>query len=173
MTTPAFEEVFSGFRIVLADEQQITGLGDLFVEMYAHFTEANGITKLPKDGFKNWMVGYGRTRFVSRTVYICFDGDKIIGLIEGQIRIGGAMSGLGKLGHVAHLYVMPEYRRNGLAKKLYDIQKNWFLGKNISNETLDVVCGNKVALAFWSSIGFKPSFINMIKPVDKNESDPI
>ena len=166
MTELQLEEVFSSFKIVLADEQKVAGLGDLFKEMYDHFYEANGITRLPENGFKNWMVGYGRSCTVSRTVYICYHADECIGMIEGQIKIGASTSGLGKLGHIAHLYVKPEYRRQGLAKKLYLIQKKWFLSKNVSNETLDVVYGNKVALGFWSSIGFKPSFLNFIKSAD-------
>lgn len=166
MTSPEFEHVFSGFKIVLADESQVVELKTLIEAMYNHFFKANGITQLPKNGFKNWVVGYGRSRSVSRTVFICYDQDKCIGMIEGQIKIGGAMSGLGKLGHIAHLYVSPEYRKKGLASALYRIQEDWFLDKKIENVTLDVVCGNKVGSDFWSSVGFKSSFINMVKPVN-------
>ncbi len=165
MTVAAFEEDFAGFRVVLADDQQISGLRNVFVEMYQHFYEANGITELPEGAFDRWVLGYARARGISRTIYICYEGATCVGFIEGLIKIGGPMSDLGKLGHIAHLYVNPVYRRNGIANKMYQVQRTWFLEKKVSNETLDVVCGNSVASGFWSSIGFKPSFVSMIKPV--------
>lgn len=173
MTEPVIEEEYAGFKIVLADELQITELGDLFIDMYNHFFEANGITNLPENGFQGWIRGYGRARLISRAVYICYENEKPVGMIEGQIKIGGPLSGLGKLGHTAHLFVKPEYRRAGLAKKMYQIQQSWFLSKGISNETLEVVCGNRVACGFWSAMGFKSSFINMIKTVDGNTESPV
>lgn len=163
MTEPVIEEEYSGFRIVLADEAQIVELSDLFIEMYNHFFEANGITNLPENGFQGWIRGYGRARLLSRAVYICYENDRPVGMIEGQIKIGGPLSGLGKLGHTAHLYVRPQHRRVGLAKKMYKVQQSWFLSKEISNETLEIVCGNEVASGFWSAMGFKSSFINMVK----------
>ncbi len=155
-------------EISLAEATDLIRLQPLFEEMYAHFFAANGVTELSPNGFKHWQSGYERARNVSRTVYICYDNNTPVGFIEGQIRIGSPVIGQGKLGHTAHLYVNPDYRRNGLAKKLYQTQQTWFISKKISYETLDVVCGNNIGLAFWSAIGFKSSFINMLKPVDLN-----
>lgn len=164
MISSQFGGEFKGLQIILADEAQIANLSDLFVEMYAHFKKSNGITELPIGGFKNWLVGYDRSRLISRTVFACYDNTRCVALIEGQIKIGGAMSGQGRLGHIAHLYVQPDYRRNGIARALVKVQRSWFSTKNIAAETLDVVCGNTEALGFWSSLGYKPLFINMIKP---------
>ena len=156
---------FEGFKLILANEAQIAELEDMVASMYEHFFAANGLTKLPESGFKNWMAGYGRTRNVSRTIFICYDGSTCVGMIEGQIKIAGVMSGLGKIGNIAHLFILPQYRKRGLARKLYEIQTNWFLSKRVSNLTLEVVHGNEGALAFWESLGFKPSFINLVNQV--------
>ncbi len=152
------------YPIELAEADTLPLLQPLFEDMYAHFFKANGLTQLAPEGFRHWQAGYARARGLSRTVYACYDGETPIGFIEGQIRIGSPIVGQGKLGHVAHLYVNPQYRRAGLARALYETQQAWFDTKKISHQTLDVVSGNEVASLFWSALGFEATFTNMIKP---------
>jgi len=151
------------FRIELASEQDLDLLRALFEKMYDHFYNSNGITVLAEGGFERWSANYNRSKTVSRTIYIAYENDLPVAFIEGQIRISPATSHPEKIGHVAHLFVDSDFRQQGLASLLYAKLLGWFKEKKVGSETLDVVNSNALGEVFWSTKGFRPTFLSYTK----------
>ncbi len=155
--------MMSGLQIKLASESGLTELEPLFAEMYKHFLLSNGITNLAAGGFERWCKNYGRARSVSRVVFVAYSASQPVGLIEGLIKLSPPTAAPAKIGHTAHLFVLPEFRRLGLASRLFDKQMEWFSEKKIRSFSLEVVTNNQIADKFWLSKGFHPAFLSYIK----------
>lgn len=59
------------------------------------------------------------------------------------------------LGSVNGIYVIPKYRKNGIASLLYDELLNWFQARGLDVIELNVTHGSQAAEKFWESKGFR------------------
>ena len=83
---------------------------------------------------------------------ICCD-DKLVGMVCGD------------LGYIDVVYVLPEYRRKGLAKTA--VLEWWKRYKSADQNThLHIINNNEVALRFWNSL-----FV--LREVEKSETDTL
>lgn len=150
-------------QIKLASEAELQKIEPLFKEMYAHFYRSNAVTFLAEGGFERWCKNYDRSKSVSRAIFIATKDNQPVGLIEAQIKLSAPTATPAKIGHTAHLFVLPEFRRLGLASRLFDTQMDWFAEKNIRSFSLEVVTSNQIADKFWLSKGFKPAFLSYVR----------
>lgn len=58
------------------------------------------------------------------------------------------------VGYVNGLYVVPEYRRLGIAAHLYTEGRHWFAAQGLTAVELYTAVGNAAAAAFWRKHGF-------------------
>lgn len=93
-----------------------------------------------REGIKRYLMRNPTSSFVAE------DDGKIIGVI---------MSGHdGRRGYIHHTAVLPEYRRQGIAKKLVESAMNALEQDGINKVALVVFERNKTGNAFWENIGF-------------------
>ena len=93
-----------------------------------------------REGIKRYLMRNPTSSFVAE------DDGKIIGVI---------MSGHdGRRGYSHHTAVLPEYRRQGIAKKLVESAMNALEQDGINKVALVVFERNKTGNAFWENIGF-------------------
>lgn len=146
-------------KIYLATDEQLNTLEPQFEAMYKHYYSANGLTRLSDGGFARWCKNYHRARGLSRVIYIAEINGLIAGFVEGQILINPHAVNPEKKGHIAHLFVLPDFRRQGTASELHSTVQEWFVKKSVQSETLEVVFQNSIADAFWTARGFQPIFV--------------
>lgn len=93
-----------------------------------------------REGIKRYLMRNPTSSFVAE------DDGKIVGVI---------MSGHdGRRGYIHHTAVLPEYRRQGIAKKLVESAMNALEQDGINKVALVVFERNKTGNAFWENIGF-------------------
>lgn len=127
------------------------------------------VEQLPQDEmFKVDKKGrtWGR-RFVDKTFknkkwkYIVGEDDgKIIGITNGKIEVYPPIFKKKKLGYLFIAYVLPQYRRKGIGKKLLNKILTWFKSKGISAVETDVYFKNPYA-SVWRKLGFKEIYKRM------------
>jgi len=91
----------------------------------------------------------GIERFLKRNPDTCFvaeNGDKVIGVI--------ITGNDGRRGYIYHTAVNPNYRRQGIAKRLVDAALDALQGLGINKAALVVFDRNSDGNAFWESEGF-------------------
>ncbi|MCL2196800.1 MAG: GNAT family N-acetyltransferase [Treponema sp.] len=93
---------------------------------------------------------YYLNKFIKRNPNTCFiavnDKKEIIGTI-----IGGND---GRRGVIYHLVVKPEYRKNGIGKKLQELVENNFIKDGIRRINLFVLKDNEIGNNFWENAGY-------------------
>ena len=78
--------------------------------------------------------------------FVAHDNGKIVGVI---------MAGHdGRRGYIHHTAVMPEYRNQGIAKKLVDHAMSALENEGINKVALVAFAKNEVGNDFWENIGF-------------------
>lgn len=58
-------------------------------------------------------------------------------------------------GLVAELFVEPEYRKLGIARRLLDRLGTWFREKKVKYVEIEVLKSNEGGVSFWSGLGFR------------------
>ena len=135
----------------------------LFDAMHVEMASQGMKLHLTKDGAQRWYEGIrnGLERF-GRLAVAEQDGT-VIGFAQGDIKLAPEHLGGARIGHIAHLYVVPEYRRSGCARLLAISLNEWMSSKDVTSIELQVVHGNEAGLAFWGSLGFEPELLQLRK----------
>ncbi len=67
--------------------------------------------------------------------------------------------------HIFLIFVLPEYRKQGIGTKLISVAENWAKARGDRQIGLQVFTKNKPALNLYHHLGFKTQSISMIKPL--------
>jgi ribosomal protein S18 acetylase RimI-like enzyme len=89
--------------------------------------------------------------FLEKNPNICFVAELNNGEIIGTIMAGND----GRRGHIYHLMVKPEYRKNGIGKNLLEKTENGLKKEGIRKIFLVVYKNNKTGNKFWENNGYK------------------
>ena len=84
-------------------------------------------------------------------------------IASGYARIDKSIA-YSKHSHQAYLgfmYVLPEYRGQGINKKIMDVLKKWATVQNVTEFRLDVYYGNVSAIKAYEKFGFSKYFLEM------------
>ena len=63
--------------------------------------------------------------------------------------------------YLGFMYVLPEYRGQGINKKIMDVLKNWAAAQNITEFRLEVYSENVSAIKAYEKAGFSKYFLEM------------
>jgi len=63
--------------------------------------------------------------------------------------------------YLGFMYVAPEFRGQGINKKIMDVLKDWALAQNITEFRLEVYCDNAPAIKAYEKFGFSRYFLEM------------
>lgn len=88
---------------------------------------------------------------------------------KGESSVGYCISILDKndFGEIESLYVRVTFRGNGIGKELMERALLWLEQKKAKAVRLSVLSGNKEAIDFYSSFGFKPRVQELMIPTQK------
>jgi ribosomal protein S18 acetylase RimI-like enzyme len=95
------------------------------------------------------------------TVFVAEDNGRIVGYVLGDLYKRPPNFKMGKVGHLYDAYVLPAYRKRGMAKKLVAELFKWFKSKGMTYVSLETDIRNKVGLAAWKRLKFKEFMVNM------------
>lgn len=91
----------------------------------------------------------------TQRVLVAVDDGEIVGYIIGRIAENPPIFELRFLGHVSDICVAPEWRRQGIGRKLFAAVLNWFRRQGLPVVQLNVAAANAVSQAFWREMGFQ------------------
>lgn len=89
---------------------------------------------------------------------------KIIGFVRAEIRENPILEN-GRLGIIVELYVHPQYRRRGAARRLVEEASKELALRGVSIVGAEFPTANSIARAFYENLGFRPYLSVYIKEV--------
>ena len=90
---------------------------------------------------------------------------KTIGFIRAEIRENPILEN-GRLGIIVELYVHPQYRRRGVAKRLVEEASKELASRGVNVVGAEFPAANSIAKAFYENLGFRPYISVYIKEVE-------
>ena len=87
--------------------------------------------------------------------------------------VGYCVSGISADGHgeIDSIFVVASHRRAGIGDALMLRALEWFAGQSVQQISLDVMVGNKAAVAFYARHGFQPRTIRLRRPPNPTHSN--
>ena len=71
-----------------------------------------------------------------------------------------------RAGFIADLFVLPAYRRRGIARRLVAALNAWFAEQGMRIVEWNVAAANVEGLRFWQALGGQPIMVQMRAPLD-------
>jgi GNAT superfamily N-acetyltransferase len=98
----------------------------------------------------------------NQAFFLAFDDDKPVGVSHGSLRreyVNGANDGL--KGYLEAIYVLPEYRMNGIATELVKVTERWAIQQGCREFASDCLLDNTDSYNFHLRIGFEETERNI------------
>jgi ribosomal protein S18 acetylase RimI-like enzyme/acyl carrier protein len=133
----------------------------LFVQMFEDFTSAGLLLPLVPGGEKLWLQGMERLSDTVAIVTGASIGRDLIGFAAAQCKMMPAHLGGKLVGEISYIYVLPNWRRSGIARRLVKDMQNWFVERKVSSIELQVLAGNSGARDFWKRLEFSEELVQM------------
>ncbi|WP_299441631.1 GNAT family N-acetyltransferase [uncultured Aquimarina sp.] len=86
---------------------------------------------------------------------------KVVGSGYGQIRDRKEFFKQSKMGYIGFMYVMQEYRGQGISQQIIQYLSDWFVAKDIYEAQLDVYDQNPRAIKAYEKAGFEKYLVRM------------
>ena len=143
-------------KIVRANEQHITELGNLWMEFMRYSQDINSVFT-PQDGtIPIFIKEYLRPAMDAENslVLVALDEGKVVGYSYSLISEPSNLEKRAKYGCVHDLFITVAHRRKGIGEKMLGETIEWFHSNDIHRVELDVIAQNQVASSFWEKHGF-------------------
>lgn len=124
----------STYRGMLADEYIDSITYESREQLWARIIESNGGNR---QGF----------------LFAACDGEEIVGFVSGGRSRG---NDAGFEGEVTGLYILEQYQKMGIGRRLMDTAVNWLLNAGMTSMVVWVLNKNENAVSFYEHLGGKP-----------------
>ncbi|MCZ2111653.1 MAG: GNAT family N-acetyltransferase [Dehalococcoidia bacterium] len=105
-------------------------------------------------------------------VFVAVDDDRLTGLISCTIEESPPDRAPGRHVTIGHLFVEPEYRLEGIGKRLFETLTRWAQEQDsVSHFEMPVLAADAAAAQFWKSLGFTPFIERLWAPLGVPETD--
>ncbi|TAL60871.1 MAG: GNAT family N-acetyltransferase [Bacteroidetes bacterium] len=157
-------------QLAPSDVREMEEVKHLFEQMYLHFSRHGLLMPLAPGGATLWMESVKPALNRISCLAVGVSGNKVVGFAFASIRFSEDHIGKNKTGNIQYLFVMPEFQKKGIGKKLAEELETWLKLKEVSSIELHAVIHNEQALRFWNKHGYVREaiqFRKMIKNVQE------
>lgn len=151
-------------RVRQAVEDDIDELARLMVALHTELAPFEPLKKMREDALDYAFLKM--RRFVSekdRVVFAAEERGHLVGYVAGKIEKRERIFGVREYGYIADIYVVPVWRKKGIAVLLMDAIEKFFVRMKMSYVELQVLSGNAAALGFYEKQGWSEYRKNLRK----------
>lgn len=136
----------------LNDIEQVTKYGIALLEQHSHFDPYFTPTKTADKVYRNFLEK--SLSADDRFLLVAEKNGKLIGYTAAEIQARSPIFQITKNGYINDVFVEPEYRKLGIARKFLTELKGWFQSKDIDYVELSVLTKNEIGKKAWAKFGF-------------------
>jgi len=144
----------------IKDANEITNLNYLLMKYHEKFDSYYKVDKDHRVIYNKYVKKLIRSK--NALVLVTEVNGKIVGTMYGEIRERPPIMEVKKFGHLGDAFILKEYRKRGVGKKLTKELMKWFKSKRVKFVELEVDVRNEIGLKSWERLGFK-SFMTKMK----------
>jgi len=159
--------------IRLATKEDTQRIGEMWLEMVNHHRQFDAIMfNASEKGAEFYQQNIAnRLNDPNTRVLIAEEDGQVVGYVLGMIAdIMAEVFMPVRSGFLADIYVMPEYRRQGIGKDLVERLILWFQSKDIKYYEWHVAQKNQNAVKFWQAMGGEITMLRMRAKIEGDNS---
>ena len=143
-------------RIIRANEKHIPELGNLWMEFMRFSQNIEAIHEPKDDAIQIFANEYLRPAMEAdnNLVLVAVDGEHVVGYSYSLIPEPSNLVKRKRYGIIHDMFITSQYRRQGIAKMLFNEIVKWLNSNDVRRIELDVMKRNQVASEFWGKLGF-------------------
>lgn len=157
-----------GATVRPAVEADLNAIVELWFELMEHHRQISERFWQPAPDAAEKMAAWLRESLgnPSRCLLVAELQGQVVGFIHGQITGGPPPVTPRRDGEITDLYVVPAFRRQGLARALVEALSGWFAEQGAEKVILSAAVDNAEAEGFWRALGFEPVTHRLWKPLN-------
>lgn len=148
--------------IRLGGAAEVPRVKPLWEALYVQQRQQGMLLPVPEDGFAHWARTLEPVLGRFGCLALAERGPELIGFVAGRTRALPAHFGGGMAGLISDVFVVPEQRGRGLAKRMLGAAGDWFASQKIQRLELQVIMGNGPARDAYLKLGWKEELIQMV-----------
>jgi len=121
------------------------------------------LRKFSKEKTRKWF--FKKLKDRNSKIFVASDKGKVVAFCSGCIMKKPTFFTIKYAGYCDDLFVLPSYRRRGIAKELLNNLLMWFKSKKIKYFEIESYANNDVAIKAYHSFGFKDYLLKLRKVI--------
>ncbi len=147
-------------EIIKASEINLDELFELHVKYMTYHKKIDSYFNFTLDASEEWKAHIKKLlNDESKVVFIALKEGTIIGFIDAGITKKAPIYEIQNVGSIGAIFVISEYRRQGIAKALAEEVFKWMKKKGIDYVEHPISAKNNASLQTWKSLGFEEYMI--------------
>ena len=140
-----------------ATRKDLKAVTDLWTELAEYHSELSDYFELAWDSRIRWS-RYLAAKFkeISTKLVVAEEDGKLVGFMLCLLSPNTPVYAERKIGVISDVYVLPERRKRGVTRLMFDHAVKWFKKNKVRSIQLGVAAANPEAIAVWRKIGFEP-----------------
>lgn len=163
----------SGIVVRLAEEQDGPAVFAAWQSLRGYYASVDRRFMPSPVPLEDFVAAY-RERFGKGrgAAFVAVDGGRLAGFISCTIEDSQPDRVPDRHATIGHLFVDPDYRRNGIGRQLFESLSAWAQEQDsVSHFEMPVLAADASAAEFWRSLGFSPFIERLWAPLSAPESD--
>jgi ribosomal protein S18 acetylase RimI-like enzyme len=150
----------------MATLEESERVAQLFHDLSLHHASYHPLYHLKEDSY-DLSLAYIKGKIERSTsgdgLVLVAEEEEIVGFLTCSIIDNCPNTEIRKMGHIGEVYVIPAYRRRGIAAAMMKEALKWMKERNVEYAELNVVVQNAAAIKAYMEMGFKPNQCNLVQ----------
>lgn len=138
-------------------------LTPLFNSLYEFLERFNLMVKLKPNGAELWLKSLENVVGKTNVMIGAVDDGKLVGYFHAALKILPIHLEGGYIGVLMSMFVLPEYRKQGVADDMYEKIYEWLTSHNISSIETQPMVNNRLGTEYWLNRGYEKEIIQVRK----------
>jgi L-amino acid N-acyltransferase YncA len=140
-----------------ATKKDLKAVTSLWTELAEYHSKLSDDFALAWDSRLRWS-RYLASKFkeISTKLVVAEEDGKLVGFMLCLLSPNTPVYAERKIGVVSDVYVLPERRKRGVTRLMFDHAVKWFRKNKVRSIQLGVAAANPEAIAVWRKMGFEP-----------------
>ncbi len=150
-------------QLLAPGDHRLDEVAELFRKLYDLSDSQGSLMPLAENGEQIWRRGIEKTLGRFSQIYVAAMSEQVIGFAWGSLKMLPEYVGGHVVGHINAIYVLPEFKQQGIGRELIGRLEEWFRSRKARSFELHVFHQNDPGLAFWESLDYKKELYQMRK----------
>ncbi len=139
----------------------------MFDALYEYLERFNLLVKPKANGAELWLKSLEKVAGKTNIIVGAVDNGRLVGYYHAALKILPIYLEGGYVGALLSMYVLPEYRKQGVAEDMYQAAHDWLVARNVTSLEAQPMFNNQRIIEYWLGHGFEKEITQIRKMIKR------